>query len=138
MPLLRRTFLAAVLAGGVLIAASVPGEAGVTLLVTGTATCDTATGTTTINWSILSSSSAVTVVATQTPTGQTLTVTPNPIPVGPNGMATATGTVPGTTVGTVTLTLDDIDSLNNFTGTVDVTACVAAAAAVEAPADFTG
>jgi hypothetical protein len=133
MRALRRSLVVAVLAGAVVLAATVPTGAGIAPVITGTTSCDPATGTTTISWNI-QSDAAATVVATQTPSGEVLTVTTNPLSVGSN---TATGTVPVTTVGIVTLSVAVVGG-PTFTGLVTVAPCLVAAPAVSAAADFTG
>jgi hypothetical protein len=132
---IRRALLAALFAGGMVALTAVPAGAGVVLTVSGTATCDPSTATTTIAWTINDVFvTGATVVATQTPSGETLTVTTNPLSGGAN---TATGTVPGTTVGVVTLSVAVVGG-STFQGTVDVGACPTPAAAVQGTADFTG
>jgi hypothetical protein len=100
-----------VLAAGAIVAAAAPIGAGATFTVsvTGVATCNTTTGNYDITWTITKtnqpSSPTKITSAVQAP-GSTLTVNPNPIPAAPApNFATAASSLPGSTVGAVTLTV---------------------------------
>lgn len=117
---------------GVTLATLAPATAGdPAVSVSGTASCNEATGEHTITWTITNTGQgSPTVTATQTPPGSVLTVVPNPVPS--PGQSTAQSTLPGSTVGVVQLSVAVVGG-PTAAGQVTLTACTQAVVAVEAP-----
>ncbi len=139
-----RFLAAAVIAGAVFAAATVPVGAGIlTITVTGQAACNPATGDFDITWTIAANNAspppAVT-TAIQTPTGTDIASTLTPPAIPQNGHSTATGSVPGTTTGPVSLVVSYAAAVRPpDTGSVTVDGtCVAVPSPVTADVQFTG
>ena len=138
---MRKFRLAAAAAGllALLVLTAGPAGGGISSVsVSGAFACNTTTGNFDITWTITkinnpSSPTSIT-SATQNP-GGALTPTPNPIPAGAGNTATATSSLPGTTVGPVTLSVVATGNPVPVVGTItlDGTCSIAAAPVVTRP-----
>jgi hypothetical protein len=149
---MTRLLLSTTIVIGALAVATPVAAGGSAAAVEGSATCDEATGLTTIEWVVTNLTSgggaqALSFVSvTQSPEGTPIVFAPDPIPV--DGTSSGQAVLPGSTTGLVTLDITlfgDVDGQEfEVAGTVELSECLAVVEpvevieAIEASPDFTG